>query len=237
MIKPIIGILAVIVGVAVPGWGGVIVINSSPDIADATIYDNQPTHNGGAGDLRIGRTTSAGSRRVLLRFDLSAVPAGAVVDTVTLQMVVTMVPPGFATPAPGYLHRVGASWVEGTSSAGGGGGAEEVGAVSWNAREHGVLDWSAPGGDFAPAASANTIMPDSVGGTAVWTSPQMVADVQDWVDNPASNHGWILIGDEGVPKSVRQFSSREGANPPALTISYTLPSPPASNSVGLLPYD
>jgi hypothetical protein len=50
-------------------------------------------------------------------------------------------------------------------------------------------------------------------------------DVQGWVNNPASNAGWILRGDEGTDGSACRFDSKElvtvpGGMPPTLTVQY-----------------
>ena len=52
----------------------------------------------------------------------------------------------------------------------------------------------------------------------------MVADVQDWLDNPATNYGWLLLGNENTAVTSKRFDSREhptGANQPVLTVTYT----------------
>ena len=38
---------------------------------------------------------------------------------------------------------------------------------------------------------------------------QMVADVQGWLDNPTTNYGWILAGDESGATSAKRFATRE----------------------------
>src|SRR5207244_575593 len=50
-----------------------------------------------------------------------------------------------------------------------------------------------------------------------------VNDIQTWLDNPASNFGWILISrSEEVSQTARRFGSREDiANAPQLTIEFT----------------
>ena len=59
----------------------------------------------------------------------------------------------------------------------------------------------------------------------------MVADVQDWLDNPAANFGWLLQGDESHGQTAKRFNSGEsttGSNvPPALSITYHVPEPSA----------
>ena len=51
----------------------------------------------------------------------------------------------------------------------------------------------------------------------------MVADVQDWLDNPTNNFGWIILGDEETSHSVKAFSTKEGSTPPMLTVTFTPP--------------
>src|SRR5438067_3431475 len=55
----------------------------------------------------------------------------------------------------------------------------------------------------------------------------MAADLQLWLDNPQTNFGWILIGqDESVKFTARRFYSHEDSNfPPSLTLEY-IPPPP-----------
>ncbi|MDX1763799.1 MAG: multicopper oxidase family protein, partial [bacterium] len=80
--------------------------------------------------------------------------------------------------------------------------------------------WIALGGDFALLASATATIPPR--GEAIWdsaTNPAMVADVQMWLDDPAMNFGWIVIGDETRISTTRRFDSREGAAPPLLVVT------------------
>ncbi len=53
----------------------------------------------------------------------------------------------------------------------------------------------------------------------------MVSDVQSWLDNPAGNFGWLVLGDESASPTSKRFDTRESTTPPVLTIEYT-----ASNS-------
>ena len=57
--------------------------------------------------------------------------------------------------------------------------------------------WTTPGGDFDATASGSTSV-DGEGSYSWGSTAQMVADVQGWLDTPANNHGWILIGPEDV---------------------------------------
>ena len=60
----------------------------------------------------------------------------------------------------------------------------------------------------------------------------MIADIQDMLDNPSSNHGWIFKTAESLPQTARRISSSEDPNPPTLNITYLLPSEVGSVGVG-----
>ena len=71
-------------------------------------------------------------------------------------------------------------------------------------------------------ASATAIVGTGNGSQGVWSSALMASDVQNWLDNPATNFGWIVVGNEAVPRAKR-FDTRE--NPivgrrPQLTIEF-----------------
>src|SRR3989304_777651 len=93
------------------------------------------------------------------------------------------------------LRPLLANWGEGTSNADqqeGAGAASTPGDATWIHTFYNTAFWSTAGGDFSSAASAAT----TVGGTGQysWSSAGMVADVQAWLDNPATNFGWIVMG-------------------------------------------
>jgi hypothetical protein len=46
-------------------------------------------------------------------------------------------------------------------------------------------------------------------GNYTWSSNRMKKDVQSWVEQPETNFGWLLIGDERNPRTVVAFASRE----------------------------
>ena len=81
--------------------------------------------------------------------------------------------------------------------------------------------WTNASGDFVAEASAAT----SVGGLGKyeWSSDQMNADVQAWLDDAATNFGWILIGNESKVKTANRFNTMESSESarPTLTIEFT----------------
>jgi hypothetical protein len=181
--------------------------------------------NGLGAHLFTGRTfkgPGADIRRALLAFDVAgAVPAGAQVTQAKLTLHLSKTQFG---PMPGTLHRVLADWGEGASKATGDEGAgapAQPGDATWLHTFYPGSFWSKPGGDFAATASALEMM-DGVG-EYTWTSAQLAADVQAWLDDPGANYGWVLIGDESTGGTSKRFDSRENPNPdyrPRLEISY-----------------
>jgi len=207
-------------------------VKTIPPFKDNSIYEEDGAlSNALLPYLFTGRTQGlAGSavlRRALLAFDiLNEFPAGAVIDSVELTMHVSKERTSASRATS--LHRVTANWGEGTSDsggAGGGGGAASINDATWVYRLFNTVTWTTPGGDFTAGASATTNI--TTLGFYTWKSAQMTSDVQGWLDTPANNFGWILLGDEsGTVGTAKRLDSRENltqANRPALKVFYTIP--------------
>jgi hypothetical protein len=196
-----------------PARGGTVVVPASRDAA-LIESDTGGLANGAGPFLFAGRTSQAEAsrRRALLAFDLAGhVPRGAVVTSTRLVLTMSQ---SNAGPLATEVRRVLSPWSEGASYAAGGSGAPAgPGDVTWRHTSYDPQLWGSPGGDFAATPSAR----QTVGGNGIyaWSSPDLAADVQRWLDDPATNHGWILIGDETAPTTVKRFDSREGADPAA----------------------
>jgi len=126
------------------------------------------------------------------------------------------------------MHRVTSGpWGEGMSNAGDPGGtgtAAAAGDATWIHTLYPGFFWTSPGGDFTATVTATT--PVQGLGSYFWSSAQLVADVQDMLDNPSTNFGWILIGDESSTlTNAKRFGTRESAaaTVPSLTIDYEDP--------------
>jgi hypothetical protein len=197
---------------------------------DNTIYEESDTLSNALGvHIYSGTNGNFAARRGLIAFDIAGdIPAGATIDSVSLRMNLSKISPFVQTPSPGSLHVALASWGEGTSIGNigpgeGGGGSATPGDATWLDRFRGASQWTTAGGDFNPTASATTHT--DLAGPYTWTSAQMVADVQAWLDTPGSNFGWVLVGDESVLGTSRQFDSHDhptAANRPRLTVFYTV---------------
>lgn len=192
-----------------------------PAIKDNTLYETPVGNSNGIGDgVYVGRIGTFGSntlRRGLMAFDFSSIPSGATIDAVTLALTLAQTPDGAAHDVS--LHRVNATWGEAGSLGSGSGGPAQPGDATWLERLHGSTAWASPGGDFVALASGSQTVADV--GPYQWSSAGLVADVQAWVDSPASNHGWLLLGNESGPRSAKKFYSREGFTPPSLHVEYT----------------
>ena len=167
-----------------------------------------------------GETGMGELRRGVLAFDIAGnIPAGSTILGVTLSL--NMSRTGSATPRTVELHKMLADWGEGTSVAPGeeGDGAPATtNDATWRHRFFDTIFWTTEGGDFSATVSAS----QSVGavGMYMWSSSQMRADVQSWLDDPASNFGWLVLGDESEIATAKRFDTRESASPPVLTINY-----------------
>lgn len=199
-----------------------------PCVADNTLYQdaNGSLSNGSGVSLFVGITGQPAARRALIRFDVAAVlPPGAKV--LQAELVLNVTQSSFAGTLDFAGHRVLASWGEGASIAagGGGGGAPAAsGDATWLHRFHPGTLWTAQGGDFAAQPSFLLATPQT-GTASTRGNVTMIADVQGWLDQPTTNHGWLLKTDETLGIS-RRLDSRESANTtsrPRLIVTYLLP--------------
>jgi hypothetical protein len=223
--------LLFIIGLIFPVSATQITISGTDDTDDSTIYSDDTLGNAGA-DLGIiaGQTNTPAIRRGLIRFNLSAIPSTASINSVALTLVITKVPgAGTAVAVTHSLYRVTNAWGEGTgvgtgSGGGTGGTAALPGEVCWSDAQYQTLAWTSSGGDFVSTPSASIDVGTGTG-AMTWTGAGLVSDVQSWINGSQLNNGWILRGDETVVPSARKYgASEDSANAPQLIIDYTAPS-------------
>jgi hypothetical protein len=188
---------------------------------DTSIYSETDNSNG-AGGLFAGQTVSQNLRRALMRFDVSGIPAGAVITAASLTVTQTKIGPSAA--ATFELRPLAAAWGEGVASGSGVGAPPNAGDATWNYRFYGGSLWSTSGGNFGGVSASTPIGTDNM--AYLFSSQSLVANVQSWVQAPASNFGWILKAANETPgvTTAREFGSREtGGNAvPRLSVTYTL---------------
>ena len=205
---------------------------------DNTLFnDDKGIVSNGTGNLFVGRTggQGPGPLRALLAFHIaSEIPLGSTITDVSLTLTVLQAGTGSGDETYS-LHSVEQDWGEGDSLATTGRGAPSAtGDATWIHTFFDSTRWNTPGGDFNATPSASQVVSDS--GPVTWgSSSGLVADVQTWLDNPNTNFGWILIGDETRFASARRFGSREAiANAPLLTVTFTPVPEPSSLVLGIL---
>ncbi|MEX0324539.1 MAG: DNRLRE domain-containing protein [Puniceicoccaceae bacterium] len=213
----------IILFAAIPAlWSATVSIEPTKD---NSMFEEADESNGKGTYLFSGQTAPKNNnarRRALLQFDLNGViPAGSTIESVSLELTMNRTITGSQAMT---LHRLNADWGEGSSNAfgqEGRGTAAQQGDVTWRHTFFSTQFWTSQGGDYVGTASATT----SVGGNGkyTWSGAGMVDDVQAWVDNSATNFGWILVGLEGQT-SAKRFISRESTtvgDRPKLTITYS----------------
>jgi hypothetical protein len=199
---------------------------------DTTLYSEADNSNGGGQHLFVGTTDHGGGayRRILISFDVAAsIPAGSTIQSASLTLHLSKL--GTQGGVQVHLHRDLAGWGEGTTIAGGQegrGGTAASGDATWNYNFFDTSAWTTPGGDFAPASSADIFVSPTIGFYTWNSTAALVADVQSWLDSAQTNFGWVVRAEqEGVAMgTAKRFDSRQNINAtfrPALTITYTLP--------------
>ena len=190
---------------------GATTINLTP-VADTGLRSNSPDSNSGtATSLPIGVSKNGSPvNRALLEFDLSGLPANAVINSATLNVSVTKDPSGSVNYD---LNRMLTAWDESQAT--------------WNNRLDGVA-WSGGGGsagtDFSASASATTSLSS---GPCAFSSAALASDVQFWVSHPEMNYGWVLLADGEPSGSGEQIGAREDPDTtPTLTVDYSVPVTP-----------
>lgn len=179
---------------------------------DAFLSSLQPDTNfGRSRDLRLGWNNGGfNAMRLLIEFDIAAIPRNAVINSATLFIFQTGVVPGGDRPMDYRAQFMRSGWDEG--------------GVTWNNANY-------LGGDALPLGSVDA--------NPGWKSTSVTDLVRTWYSGARPNNGLIVIGDE-VPQDnrMRIFSSREeGGSAPYIVLDYTTvcDTTPPNASVSSLP--
>lgn len=233
-------VLAGLILAAINAAAGVVSISPSQDTG---IFDALPMRSFGASPNNIVGTTLGGNRgRVLLEFDIaSAIPAGSIINSVTLRLVDVSSPAGDFATNTFSIHRSLVDWNGGTNV----GNTATTGDVTWDYRVFETIGWGSPGGadgvDYVSTLSAtNSSFQKATTngpGTNFWSSAGLVADVQSWLDNPGTNFGWFVISSgELSPRSARRFGMQENTaigSRPLLTVDFSPIPEPTTTALAL----
>ena len=201
--------------------------------ADATLFQvsggNPETADSQGPHLFVGRIATGLRRRALLRFDVTTLPADAIIDHARLELSVSRTVSGNVVV---NLHRVLTPWREGSANAGTPGGQGTVPGVddpTWSLSAFPSTAWTLLGGDVVATPSASFTL-DGEARYSLPATESMRADLAAWRSNAAVNVGWALISDETqTPPTAKRLESSEAADPstrPRLVIDYHLPRTP-----------
>lgn len=193
---------------------------------DSMLFDADADGNYGAyASLYAGKYFGGQKFRALLLIDMigaGKVPAGAVVSSAILTL--TLIDRGSADARDVSIHRGLVDWPEGTNQ----GSGTEGDCCTWNnLNNNGPVPWNGgagggAGSDYVAVATDTVSIALAIGETADF---DVTADVQAWADGD-DNHGWWLLGDEGVDGSFKTFASSDHATAayrPELTVEYETP--------------
>jgi hypothetical protein len=176
--------------------------------ADTTISDGSiASADGNAATYITGRVANGATARALLRFSFGDIPAGSVVNSVSLTVNVERNHVG-SSPVHG-LYRLLVNWSES--------------GATWTSS--GFAPWTA-GGSAAGAPDANAIL-GNPGTYTFGSTTALVAAVQGWLTNSSSNFGWVLrYTNETVIGDALRIASGNSGGAPSLVVDYTPPPPP-----------
>lgn len=196
---------------------GSIVLNDSPkQVFNLTLQpgpegvdnyideDSRTTNNGDWNTLWLD-SDSGKQFRILLRFDLTSVPTGAVVHDAVLWLYLKN--GGKAAPFAYNVSSVTKPWVEMESS--------------WNFYSAGNR-WATDGGDYDPLSFYRGTLENIIG----WHTMDMSKLADLWTRGLVTNNGIIIVPDSIAGNAWKPFvSSDDGsaAQRPKLTINYTMP--------------
>ena len=162
-------------------------------------------------------------RRMLVGFDVTAIPAGTIIKSAILRVYCRSVSSATTNPKTLNAYFVLESWVEGTmtgtGTANGATWRTRDGSTSWSSLGgHYYADWPVPGKEEASGVSP---LPGSF--TQGWVTFDITPAVQHWLDNgPTSSNGMLIRMPTTTSSDILQFDSRQSVSgtAPQLVVVY-----------------
>ena len=172
---------------------------------DSYIYQDKENDNFGLEDELKIDSEMGKVYRIVMRFDVGTIPAGATVNDATLWMYQN--PGGRDNDISLNIHSLDMPFVE-----------EEV---TWN--KPSISDfWTTPGGDYSTGTFCHKVLDNTAG----WKTFDISGLVECWVRGTITNNGMIFVPDEAGVDSAKDFLSSEEMSwstyRPYLSIDYTV---------------
>ncbi len=212
--------VTVTVGLSESFQNGVQPTNSYAGMEDTRISSIEPGVNfGGASSLMMDGPALTGLIGTVMRWDISSIPFGSLVQKATITLNVTN-----GTADLYEIYAVKRNWSESEAT--------------WNQFRSGS-PWQTAGGtgenDIDPTV-LGTVTAAAIGSLKIDLNAAGIAVVQSWINNPETNFGFLIQDYAGSTDQI-QFSSSEfatAASRPKLTISYNEDPTPRENSPPLV---
>lgn len=182
------------------------------EYAPTTNYSTQTT-------LRLGDALDAYSKTAypIMRFDVSDIPAGSVIDQVAIVMYLDSKDWATSTSAYFSVRELLRTWTE-----------DEV---TWN-KANSATSWDTPGAEGTGVDSSAVIAQDTrantdAAGEKVYcdSDADLIALVQAWVDGTKTNYGIVVTsaapGTAARKNAHKYRSSQYGSDEPFLYVEYT----------------
>jgi hypothetical protein len=169
-------------------------------VADTWIADWAPDGINENHGFNVVEQSATGTAVTLIRFDLAAMPAGVTVTGAQLRVDVFMDPSATGTITVHEQLEPRTDW-----------------ETTWNERGLGV-PWTTPGCGVG-SRSADVLGQFSPSQNQVYDIPLAPSVVQRWLDDPSSNHGFVLVGHDLDFVDLRPAGVGTGVKP-QLAISY-----------------
>jgi hypothetical protein len=185
-------------------------LNGYAGVTDTWIDEWYPTQNFNQGvDINFLRLYADGHQNALIRFDLSTLPAGATAASARLEFKI-----GSRTNANSLtadIYRLNRAWIDTQAT--------------WQLAAVGTA-WEiagAGGSSDRSQSSEGELLLNAEDGT--WTSADVTALVQYWLDHPSENYGALLRARAGggVQYALRASDHPEGDDRPKLIVQYSVP--------------
>jgi hypothetical protein len=156
-----------------------------------------PTTNFGSYErMRVtGYADQGDIQRGYIKFDVSSIPAGTVIGRATLCLYSYDTTKMQGSTGFYGAHRITRNWNDLT--------------MNWNVADAGI-SWTTPGGDFEPAADA--LSPKYAPKVPSWYQWDVTARVQEWINAPAGNYGWLIKAQNESSHLQDQFYQADTAN-------------------------
>jgi hypothetical protein len=185
------------------------------------LHSLYPTINFGGHDVYDVST----ARRFLQRFNLSAIPASATINSAKVYYYKTNARPNSNVTVTLYsVSQANGDWHEGAQY----GGEAQAGDSNWNFKDAAGTPWagspglSTSGVDYEPAVIGSFVIPASAQVGDEYVCDLNLTRVAGWFGANNTNYGILMVA-SGMAEYIGSSENTTAANRPKLVVQYTIP--------------